>query len=194
MLNDCTNLLLPSLKNISVLQKERLHLIDAAWCHENEVENSKKAQLECERPISDLPESKPAKESRKNVQNYFIPHVVLDTSVNPRTSMHETYRRPPDLNTEPCGYHLELEPVRRGIISGILHVVLHRRLIQGLQHLKRMLSFIRLLPNINPVNHFVTPLDNIDDVLGWVGIGRTGCSIPGKVVKDRLRVFAGYSS
>jgi hypothetical protein len=73
----CTHLFLSGLKNITTIQEEGLHLIDAAWGDEDEVENRKKSQLKVESAVSNLPEGKAAEECRENVENYLVPHVVL---------------------------------------------------------------------------------------------------------------------
>ena len=72
-----TDLLLASLKQIAVMQKERLHLVDAAWRHKDEVEDGKDAQLQVERAIPDFPKCEAAKESCENVQVDLVPDVIL---------------------------------------------------------------------------------------------------------------------
>lgn len=72
-----THLLFSSLKQISIVQEIRLHLVDTAWSHKNEVEYGEESQLKVERAISNHPESKSAEESSKNVQVDLVPHVVL---------------------------------------------------------------------------------------------------------------------
>ena len=77
MLPNNTDLLLAGLKEIAVVQEERLHLVDASWSHEDEVEDGEDSQLEIERGVSDLPEGETAEEGRKNVKVDFVPHVIL---------------------------------------------------------------------------------------------------------------------
>lgn len=72
-----TDLLLPSLKQITVVQEERLHLVDAAWCHKDEVEDGKDTQLQVERAIPDFPKREAAEESCENVQVDLVPDVIL---------------------------------------------------------------------------------------------------------------------
>ena len=62
-----TDLFLAGLKEISVVQEEGLHLVDASWGHEDEVEDGKDTQLKVEGGVSDLPEGEAAEESRKDV-------------------------------------------------------------------------------------------------------------------------------
>jgi hypothetical protein len=59
------------------MQEKRLHLIDTAWRDEDEIENSKKTELQVEAAVAHIPKCESAKESCKYVEDYFVPHVVL---------------------------------------------------------------------------------------------------------------------
>jgi len=72
-----TNLLFTSLKDIAVLQEERLHLIDTTGGNKNEVEDGKEPQLKRESSVSNHPEGKSTEQCRKDMKNDFVPHVVL---------------------------------------------------------------------------------------------------------------------
>lgn len=73
-----TNLLFAGLKDIPIVQEERLHLIDASRGNENKVENSEKPQLERESTIFNIPKSKTAEERCEDVKVDLIPHVILE--------------------------------------------------------------------------------------------------------------------
>lgn len=73
-----TNLLFTGLKNIPIVQEERLHLIDASRGNENKVENSEKPQLERERTIFNIPKCETAEECCEDVKVDLIPHVILE--------------------------------------------------------------------------------------------------------------------
>jgi hypothetical protein len=62
------------------VQKERLHLVDAARCHKDEVEDGKDTQLKIEGAIPNFPEREAAEKSRKNVQVNLVPDVILRPS------------------------------------------------------------------------------------------------------------------
>jgi hypothetical protein len=73
-----TNLLFTRFKDVTIRQEKGLHLNDTAWGHEDEIENGKESQLERESAISNLPEGETTEESRKNVKNDLVPHVILE--------------------------------------------------------------------------------------------------------------------
>jgi hypothetical protein len=77
-----TNLLFACFENVPISQEERLHLVNAAWGDEDEIENGKESQLEAESPVSDFPEGETAEKSRKHVENNLVPHIVLDKNVS----------------------------------------------------------------------------------------------------------------
>lgn len=85
-----THLLLPGLKQVTVMKEEWLHLVDTPWGNEDEIENGKQTELKIERAIAHHPESKPAKQRCKYVENYLIPHVVLITQVRNQSSIFDT--------------------------------------------------------------------------------------------------------
>lgn len=71
-----TYLLLPSFKEVAVMEEEWLHLVYTAWSHKNEIEYGEKTQLKIESTIVHLPEGKPTEESSKNMKDDFIPHII----------------------------------------------------------------------------------------------------------------------
>lgn len=70
-------LFLPSLEQVPILQEERLHLVDTAWRHKDEVEDCKQSQLQREGTIVNHPESETAEQSREDVKGNFVPDVIL---------------------------------------------------------------------------------------------------------------------
>lgn len=72
-----SHLLLPSLEQVTVVQENRLHLVDTPGRHEDEVEDGKHAELEIEGAVTDHPECEPAEKGRKYVQVDLIPDVIL---------------------------------------------------------------------------------------------------------------------
>jgi hypothetical protein len=76
---DHPHLLLSGLKDVTAMQKEWLHLINTARGNKNKVEDSKESQLEGESATSDLPKCETTEESGENMQEEFVPHVVLIT-------------------------------------------------------------------------------------------------------------------
>ena len=72
-----TYLLLPRLKQVSVLEEEWLHLVDAPRRHEDKVKDGEEAQLQVEGAVADLPEGEAAEEGREDVQVDLVPDVVL---------------------------------------------------------------------------------------------------------------------
>jgi hypothetical protein len=72
-----TYLLLASLKYVTVVQEEGLHLVDAPGSHEDEVEDSKDTQLEIKRAVSDHPEGEAAEQSSEDMKIDLVPDVVL---------------------------------------------------------------------------------------------------------------------
>lgn len=72
-----THLFLSGLKYVTTMQEERLHLVDTAGGDEDEIENRKESQLKVESAVSDLPESESTEKCREDMENDFVPHVVL---------------------------------------------------------------------------------------------------------------------
>jgi hypothetical protein len=62
------------------VQKERLHLVDAARCHKDKVEDGKDTQLKIEGAIPNFPEREGTEKGRENVQVYLVPDVILRSS------------------------------------------------------------------------------------------------------------------
>jgi len=59
------------------MQEERLHLVDTPRRDEDKVEDGEQPKLQRECTISNLPESETAKETSKDMEDDFVPHVVL---------------------------------------------------------------------------------------------------------------------
>jgi hypothetical protein len=89
------------------------------------------------------------------------------------------------MNAEALGDCFELKPVGCRIVSSILDIVHFGlfRFIQCIQLGEGLLALFRIVPNFDPIC-FVggTSLNNVDDVLRWVGIGRTRRSIAREVI------------
>lgn len=73
----CRYLFLASLKNVPVMQEERLHLVDTSWGDENEVKDGEETKLHGKGSIAHFPECETAEEGCEDVQDNLIPHVVL---------------------------------------------------------------------------------------------------------------------
>jgi hypothetical protein len=61
------------------MQKEWLHLVDAARRHKDEVEDRKYTQLEIEGAVAYVPEGEAAEKSCKDVQVDLVPNVILQS-------------------------------------------------------------------------------------------------------------------
>jgi len=59
------------------MQEKWLHLVDTPRRDEDEVEDGEQSELQRECTISDLPESETTEQARKDVEDDFVPHVVL---------------------------------------------------------------------------------------------------------------------
>jgi hypothetical protein len=58
------------------MDKQRLKLIDTAWCHENEVEYRVQSLCKTGIRVADHPEGKASKQGIGDVETYFVPDVV----------------------------------------------------------------------------------------------------------------------
>ena len=97
-----TDLFLSGLKDITAMQEERLHLVNTAWSDENEVENRKKSQLKRKTAVSDLPEGESTEKGSEDMQEDFVPHVVLEERQLLR--IYFTYNHSSVLGSAKCEY------------------------------------------------------------------------------------------
>jgi hypothetical protein len=74
---DHPHLLLPGLKYVAAMQEKWLHLVNTPRGNKDKVEDCKEPQLEGKSAASNLPEGKSTEESGKNMEEEFVPHVVL---------------------------------------------------------------------------------------------------------------------
>ena len=77
---DYPHLLLSGLKDVTIMQEERLHLINTARRNEDKVEDCKESELKRESATSNLPECESTEKSGEDMQEEFVPHIVLDLS------------------------------------------------------------------------------------------------------------------
>lgn len=72
-----TCLLLSRLKQVSVVQEIRLHLVDTSRSNKDKVEDGKESQLQVESSVANHPECETAEKGCKDVKVDLVPHVVL---------------------------------------------------------------------------------------------------------------------
>lgn len=66
---------------------------------------------------------------------------------------------------------------------------------QSHELLELLLAFRGFVPDVDPVNlDLAIPLDDLDNVIGWVGVVRARRTIPGKVVENLSRVVTSYGA
>ena len=76
-LSKSTYLLLPGFEYITIVKEEWLHLVNAARCNEDEIEDSKEPELHSESTVSHFPEGETTEEGCKDMKDDLVPHVVL---------------------------------------------------------------------------------------------------------------------
>lgn len=72
-----TYLLLSRLKQVSVMQEIRLHLVDTSRSNKDKVEDGKESELQVESSVTDHPECEAAEEGGKDVKVDLVPHIIL---------------------------------------------------------------------------------------------------------------------
>ena len=105
-----------------------------------------------------------------------------------------TYWWAPDMNTQALRNRLELEPVRGRKVSSIFNIVgvIFAGFVQCIKLGECLLALFWLVPDFDPILLFcsTTSLNDINDMLCWVGIRRARCSVPIEVVQDLSWVLA----
>jgi hypothetical protein len=77
-----SNLFLSCFEDVTVMQEKRLHLINTSRSNEDEVENGEQTELQIKRALSHFPECESTEKSCKDVQNDFVPYVILPGKKN----------------------------------------------------------------------------------------------------------------
>ena len=72
-----TYLFLPGFEDIAIVKEEWLHLINAAWCNEDEIEDRKESELHRESAVPYLPKGETTEKGCKDMKDDLVPHVVL---------------------------------------------------------------------------------------------------------------------
>lgn len=174
--NSTAHLLFPSFEDGTIIEEERLHLIDRPRCHEDEVENGEQSELKIKRTVADHPKREAGKECIIDMQQHLIPHVVGAAPQLYQLAL--------------CDKH-NLVPFGDGIIFLIGLVQLKSLaltfLVKTCKFFERSTSFVRFEPGLSPIDSLsIFPLHNINDVLCRVRGRRTGSSILREIVEQNL--------